>query len=64
MGSYTQLTEPERYQIKALLSAGHKKTEIATILGRHKTTISREIKCQVKSRLIQIKTIDQVIFWY
>lgn len=44
MGSYTQLTEHERYQIKALLSAGHNKKEIASILGRHKSTISREVK--------------------
>lgn len=44
MGSYTQLTEHERYQIKALLSAGHNKKEISSILGRHKSTITREVK--------------------
>jgi len=41
---YTQLTQEERYQISALLKAGQDQTEIAMILGRHKSTISREIK--------------------
>jgi IS30 family transposase len=40
---YTQLTQEERYQISALLKAGHNQTEIAMILGRHKSTISREV---------------------
>lgn len=41
---YTQLTQEERYQIYALLKAGHSQTEIAMILNRHKSTISREIQ--------------------
>ena len=41
---YTQLTQVERYQISALLKAGHNQTEISMILGRHKSTISREIR--------------------
>jgi len=40
---YTQLTHEERYQIAALLKAEHDQTEIAMILRRHKSTISREI---------------------
>jgi len=40
---YTQLTQEERYQIAALLKAEHDQTEIAMILNRHKSTISREI---------------------
>ena len=39
---YTQLTQEERYQIYALKKAGHNQTEIAMILDRHKSTISRE----------------------
>jgi transposase, IS30 family len=39
-----QLTEEERYQISALLSTGQNASEIATQLGRHKSTICREIK--------------------
>jgi len=41
---YTQLTQEERYQIAALLKAEHDQTEIAMILRRHKSTISREIR--------------------
>ena len=41
---YKQLTQEERYQISALLKAGHVQTEIAMILERHKSTISREIR--------------------
>ncbi|MCP5346548.1 MAG: IS30 family transposase [Gammaproteobacteria bacterium] len=41
---YTQLTQEERYQIHALLKAGFDQTEIAMVLKRHKSTISREIR--------------------
>lgn len=41
---YTQLTQEERYQIYALMKAGHNQTEIAHILGRDKSTISRELR--------------------
>ena len=39
----TQLTQEERYQIKALLKVGHPQSKIATVLKRHKPTISREV---------------------
>ena len=39
----TQLTQEERYQIEALLKMGHHQSEIATVLKRHKSTISREV---------------------
>ena len=41
--NYTQLTRAQRYQIKALLKAGHNQTQIAALLGYHKSTISREL---------------------
>lgn len=41
--NYTQLTRNQRYQISALMKAGHNQTEIANILGVHKSTISREV---------------------
>lgn len=41
---YKQLTQEERYQIEALMKAGHTQTTIAQILGRHKSTISRELR--------------------
>ena len=44
MSSYKQLTREERYQIHALLQAGHEKAEIALQLGRDRSTIYREVK--------------------
>lgn len=44
MNNYTQLTQEERYQIYALMKAGHDKSEIAKILGRNKSTICREVR--------------------
>ena len=40
----TQLTQEERYQIEALLKIGHHQSEIAVVLKRHKSTISREVR--------------------
>ena len=44
MNTYTQLSRQERYQIYALKQAGHSHSEIAVLLSRHKSTISREVK--------------------
>jgi len=41
--SYQQLTREQRYQIYALKKAGHSQTEMAAIIGCHKSTISREV---------------------
>jgi len=41
---YKQLTQEERYQIYVLLKAGHTQSEIALILDRHKSTVSREVR--------------------
>ena len=43
MRDYTQLTQEERYQIEVLLKMGHHQSEIAVVLKRHKSTISREV---------------------
>ena len=42
--NYTQLTREQRYQIYVLLKAGHYQTQIAVIIGCHKSTISRELQ--------------------
>jgi len=42
--SYTQLTCEQRYQIYALMKASHNQTEIATVIGCHKSTVSRELR--------------------
>lgn len=44
MRHYTQLTEHQRYQIYALMKAGHNQSETAAVVGVHKATISRELR--------------------
>jgi transposase, IS30 family len=44
MRSYRQLTSGERYALSALRKQGHSQAEIARALGRHRSTISREIR--------------------
>ncbi len=44
MRGYTQLTQEERYQIYVLKKGGHNQTVIASLLGRDKSTISRELR--------------------
>ena len=44
MSGYTQLTREQRYQIQALMKTGQNQTQMATVLGVHKATISRELR--------------------
>ena len=44
MSGYTQLTQAERYQIYILKKAGHPRRRIAEMLGRHLSTIGRELR--------------------
>jgi IS30 family transposase len=44
MKHYTQLTHEQRYQIHACMKAGWDQTEIATEIGVHKSTVSRELR--------------------
>ncbi len=44
MRTYTQLTREQRYQIYALLKAGHIQSEIARLIKVHKSTVSREFR--------------------
>ena len=48
--NYSQLTLEQRYQIYALMKAERTKTDIARIVGVHKSTISRELKRNVSKR--------------
>ena len=50
MSKYYQLTLEERYHIYGLKRAGYSITNIAAELKRHKSTISRELKRNIKSR--------------
>src|SRR5512138_1188117 len=42
--SCNQLTQEQRYQIYALKKTGHSRTEIAEVIGVHKSTVSRELR--------------------
>jgi len=44
MGQYTQLTQEQRYQIYAFMKAHFSKINIASEIGVHKSTVSREMK--------------------
>jgi IS30 family transposase len=42
--NYTHLTQAERYQIAILSKAGHEQSEIARVMNRHPSTMSRELR--------------------
>lgn len=42
--SYKQLTEGQRYQIEILLREGFNQSQIANLIGKHKSTVSRELR--------------------
>ena len=48
--NYNQLSQEQRYQIEALLRNGAKQKEIAIIIGKSPSTISREIKRNTAQR--------------
>ena len=48
--TYTHLSQTERYQIYALMKAGHLPVELAKLLSRHKSLISRELSRNTDKR--------------
>lgn len=52
---YKHLTQDQRYTINVLLQRGESKTAIATVVGVHKSTISRELKRNSDGRSNQYK---------
>ncbi len=48
--TYKHLSQAERYQIHALMKAGHHQSQIAKLLDRQKSTISRELSRNIGSR--------------
>jgi IS30 family transposase len=48
--TYKHLSQAERYQIYALMKAGHDQSQIAKLLDRHKSTINREVRRNSGSR--------------
>lgn len=53
--NYSHLDLGQRYKIEALINAGKSRTEIALELGRHKSTIGRELKRNTSKRGIGAK---------
>ena len=47
MKKYSHLDLQDRHKIKVLLDAGHSQSKIAEIIGVHKSTVSRELSCNV-----------------
>jgi IS30 family transposase len=47
---YKHLSQAERYQNHTIMKAGHDQTQIAKLLDRHKSTISRELNRNTGSR--------------
>ena len=60
--SYTQLTREQRYQIYALKKADHSQTEMASIIGCHKSTIGRELSRNGGQRGYRPKQADELSF--
>jgi transposase, IS30 family len=58
--SYTQLTREQRYQIYALKKAHHNQTQMAAIIGVHKSTIARELKRNGGRRGYRPKQADEL----
>jgi len=48
--TYKHLSQAERYQIHALMKSGHDQSQIAKVLDRNKSTISRELSRNTGSR--------------
>jgi transposase, IS30 family len=57
--SYKHLSQTERYQIYALMKAGHLPVEITKLLGRHKSSISRELSRNTGKRGYRPQQADQ-----
>ena len=49
MRTYHQLTSEERYALSALRRQGCSQAEIARALGRHRSTVSRELRRNLPS---------------
>lgn len=53
-----QLTEEQRYNISAYLQSGKSRTEIANLVGVHRSTISRELRRNSDKRNVHIYKPD------
>jgi IS30 family transposase len=60
--NYTQLTREQRYQIYALMKAGHNQSQIAVVVGCHKSTISRELRRNCGEKGYRPHQADELAF--
>ena len=60
MRTYTQLTQALRYQISAMLKIGQTQTEISEVIGKHKSTISREVRRNRGHRILKNCSLNEV----
>ncbi len=57
---YVQLSQEQRYHISALKEAGLPQVEIARRIGKHPSTVSRELKRNSRARHYQPETAQQL----
>jgi len=60
--NYSQLTRERRYQIYALKKAGQNQTQIALVIGCHKSTISRELRRNCGEKGYRPHQADEMAF--
>ena len=60
--NYSQLTRERRYQIYALKKAGQNQTQIALVIGCHKSTISRELRRNCGAKGYRPHQADEMAF--
>ena len=60
MRTYIQLTQEQRYQIKALLKIDQDQTQIAKLVGVNKSTLSRELRRNCGQRGYRPKQAHQI----
>ena len=60
--NYSQLTRERRYQIYALKKAGQNQTQMALVIGCHKSTISRELRRNCGAKGYRPQQADEMAF--
>jgi IS30 family transposase len=66
MRTYHQLTPGERYELSALRKQGFSQAEIARSIGRHRSTISREVRRNSRDgtgRVCRLGIADEYACW-
>jgi len=59
--NYKHLSQIERYQIHSLMKAQHNISQIARLIGRNKSTISRELRRNAGCRCYRAKQACELV---